>query len=167
MNSENVYFEFYFYAGGEGVAPLPLRFNEFSNKDPIIYNIQNYNVCISNFNINISNIPNKNKIKRINFYSYKLGSYEWQNFNDKSIKKPLIFSYYPSQTELSTQSILNYNANYPFLHDIESNGNIYDLDLVITVEYSNNSEDEIQIPIGDYASVMMKFEKKKDILHMK
>ena len=103
----------------------------------------------------------------INFYSYKLGSYEWTSSQDKSVKKPLIFSYYPSQTELSTQSILNYNANYPFLHDIEANGNIYNLDLVIKVEYSNNVENDIQISLGDYASVMMKFEKKKDILHMK
>ena len=165
MKNENVYFEFYFY--NSEVSDKPLIFNEYTANEPFIYNIQNYNVCISNFNINISNLLNKNLIKRIIFFSNKAGCYENTSYSNKTIKKPILFSYYPSQTELSTQSILNYNSNFPFNHSIEMSGDIYNLDLQIKVEYSNNAEINIPISFGNYASVMLKFELKKDILYIK
>lgn len=159
--ADNIYFEINSLPF-DGIGPLPTNFDSFQRSSPILYEMSDYEVCVSGFNIDIAAIATKPNVKRILFLTNRLPVRPEFINSERNVEERVIFAYYPSQTELSTSTNLSFNnALSTNFKDLENSGELREIDLLIRVEYFNGSQLPLLGAVTRGSSVLLNFRRKQ------
>ena len=161
--ADNIYFEMSAaFFGGTGTQQTV--FQSYERNIPILYEMSDYEVCLAGFNIDIEAITLKPNVKRILFLTDRLPvRREFINTSSRaSLEERILFSYYPSQTELSTSINLAFNntlsSNYK---DLENNGELRFIDVFIRVEYFDGTQLPLFGSLTRGSSLLLNFRRKQ------
>ena len=68
--ADNIYFEINSFPF-DGIGPLPTNFSSFQRSIPILYEMSDYEICVSGFNIDIDAITNKTNVKGSTSFAFR------------------------------------------------------------------------------------------------
>jgi hypothetical protein len=159
--NDNIYIEFQKYMSIDTV-PLPISFESHTRVVPIINECRDYECTISNFVLSGTNlISNPAQVKRIVFLTNRAPVAEELKNSQNDQQQRILFSYYPSQAELTTSTSIAFNNQQSTgWRDLDFTGNLREIDLTVQVERYSGAREPINAPYQSGASVVLNFRRK-------
>ena len=159
--NDNIYLEFEKYMSIDTI-PLPISFQSHTRVVPIINECRDYECTISNFVLSGTNlISNPAQVKRIVFLTNRLPVSEELRNSQRDQQQRILFSYYPSQAELTTStSIVFNNQQSTGWRDLDYTGDLREIDLTVQVERYSGQREFINAPYLSGASAVLNFRRK-------
>ena len=159
--NDNIYIEFQKYMSIDTV-PLPISFESHTRVVPIINECRDYQCTISNFVLSGTNlISNPAQVKRIVFLTNRAPVAQELRNAQNDQQQRILFSYYPSQAELTTSTSIAFNNEQSTgWRDLDFTGNLREIDLTVQVERYSGAREPINAPYQSGASVVLNFRRK-------
>ena len=159
--NDNIYIEFQKYMSIDTV-PLPISFESHTRVVPIINECRDYECTISNFVLSGTNlISNPAQVKRIVFLTNRAPVAQELRNAQNDQQQRILFSYYPSQAELTTSTSIAFNNEQSTgWRDLDFTGNLREIDLTVQVERYSGAREPINAPYQSGASVVLNFRRK-------
>jgi hypothetical protein len=159
--NDNVYLEFEKYMSIDTV-PLPIGFDSHTRVVPIINECRDYEVTVANFVLSGTNlISNPAQVKRIVFLTNRCPVAEELKNAQNDQQQRILFSYYPSQAELTTSTSIAFNNDQSTgWRDLDFTGPLREVDLTVQVERYSGARELINAPYLSGASVVLNFRRK-------
>jgi len=159
--NDNIYLEFQKYMSIDTV-PLPISFESHTRVVPIINECRDYQCTISNFVLSGTNlISNPAQVKRIVFLTNRAPVAQELRNAQNDQQQRILFSYYPSQAELTTSTSIAFNNEQSTgWRDLDFTGNLREIDLTVQVERYSGAREPINAPYQSGASVVLNFRRK-------
>ena len=159
--NDNIYLEFEKYMSIDSI-PLPIGFDSHTRVVPIINECRDYEVTVANFVLSGSNlISNPAQVKRIVFLTNRCPVAEELKNSQNDKQQRILFSYYPSQAELTTSTSIAFNNEQSTgWRDLDYSGSLRQVDLTVQAERYSGASEFINAPYLSGASVVLNFRRK-------
>ena len=159
--NDNIYLEFEKYMSVDTI-PLPIGFDSHTRVVPIINECRDYEVTVANFVLSGTNlISNPAQVKRIVFLTNRLAVSQELRNSQKDQQQRILFSYYPTQAELTTSTSISFNNQQSTgWRDLDFTGPLREVDLTVQVERYSGAREFINAPYLSGASVVLNFRRK-------
>jgi hypothetical protein len=159
--NDNIYLEFEKFMSIDTI-PLPVGFDSHTRVVPIINECRDYEVTVANFVLSGTNlISNPAQVKRIVFLTNRCPVAEELKNSQNDKQQRILFSYYPSQAELTTSTSIAFNNQQSIgWRDLDFTGSLREVDLQVQVERYSGTREFISAPYLSGASVVLNFRRK-------
>lgn len=152
-NSKYVYLNF--FDVNNTIANKNLKMTSIYKTTPILNRSSDYLVALTGFNLPLDAVPNKTQIKQINIKTSTIPVKQSFLNTVSSIQPMIIYSYYPSETELKGDNIV-YNITEPLYYVLESNEQLVNIDLYVELVF-NNGTSLMQLSPTSMALISLQF----------
>jgi hypothetical protein len=134
----------------------PLKMNSLYKTVPILQRCSDYLLTLKGFNLPINAMPNKQDIKQINIRTSTIPVKQTFLNTVQAIQPSIIYSYYPSTSELKDDNLV-LNITDPTVYVVlESNEQLNNIDLYVEVVYASGKT-LLQIASGNMALISLQF----------
>ena len=133
-----------------------LKMNSLYKTVPILQRSSDYLVTLKGFNLPINAMANKQDIKQINIRTSTIPVKQTFLNTVEAIQPSIIYTYYPSASELKDDNIV-LNITDPTLYVcLESNEQLNNIDLYVEVVYASGKT-ILQLASGEMALISLQF----------